>query len=62
MFYAKGWEEDDDVDDWDTDTDAINTENIRSGKSAAESLGGVLNAAEAAAVSYLSSSYKTNFS
>jgi len=49
MFYAKGWEEDDDVDDWDTDTDAINTENIRSGKSAAESLGGVLNAAEAAA-------------
>lgn len=50
MFYASGWEEDADADDWDTDTDAINTENIRSGKSAAESLGGTLNAAEQAAV------------
>ena len=50
MFYSSAWDNEDDVDDWDTDTDAINTENIRSGKSAAESLGGSvpLNAAEAA--------------
>ena len=52
MFYSSAWDNEDDVDDWDTDTDAINTENIRSGKSAAESLGGSvpLNAAEAAKV------------
>ena len=52
MFYASNWDDaDDDADDWDTDTDAVNTENIRSGKSAAESLGGtVLNAADAAKV------------
>ena len=53
MFYASGWDDDNEVDDWDTDTDAINTENIRSGKSAADALGGVLNAADAAAVGFV---------
>ena len=51
MFYSGAWDKDDEVDDWDTDTDAINTENIRSGASAAEKLEGrITNAAEAAAV------------
>jgi hypothetical protein len=51
MFYGVKVEANDD-DDWETDTDAINTENIRQGASAMEKLApGVLNAAEAARVS-----------
>ena len=47
MFYDAAWDNNEEVDDWETDTDAINTENIRSGKSAAEALGTITNAAAA---------------
>jgi hypothetical protein len=50
MFYAAGWDGGEEVDDWETDTDAINTETITSGKSAVEVLGTVTTAAEAAKV------------
>jgi hypothetical protein len=51
MFYRHDTGGADD-DDWETDTDAINTENIRTGASAMEKLApGLLNAAEAARVS-----------
>ena len=47
MFYDPAYDDNEEVDDWETDTDAINTETITSGKSAVEVLGTITNAAAA---------------